>query len=103
MLPKVSTMQKLYVPFSNNLPAAVEINGHRLLIVCSQSADLASDLAAVGAKEVREVEVDDGELESAQALADLAAGINGGVVLTPPGISAGDMIANLQLELPWIH
>lgn len=96
-------MQKVYVPYKDDVPAAVYINGHRVLIVCSESKDIVADLPLPSDTEIREMEIAEDDATQSQVLADLAAGINGGVVVTPPGISAKDLIANLEQELPWIH
>ena len=85
------------------MPVAVEINGHRVLIVCAESQEVVADLPLPLNTEIRELEIAEDDAAQSQALADLAADINGGVVVTPPGISAQDLIANLEEELPWIH
>ena len=102
-LMRVRAMQKFFVPYTNNEPAAVEVNGHRLLILTSESDDLVHDLELLGGSEIREMDLSEDESEQSRVLADLAADINGGVVLAPPGISPRDMIENLAEELPWIH
>lgn len=94
-------MEKLFVPYTGNVPAALDIKGHRVLIISSQIEDIAKDLELVGGEEVREIELPDND--GTKVLADLAADINGGVVLTPPGVSPRDMIESLESELPWIH
>lgn len=97
-------MTVFFVPYTDNAPAPVSINGHRVLIVASDSEDIVQELSTIGADEIREIHVvkDDDE-EISQALAELAADIGGGVVLTPPGITPRVMIDNLSRELPWIH
>ena len=94
-------MEKLFVPYAaDNTPAAIEINGHRVLIVSTDPGEMKEELAIVGGTEVREFEYHDNE---PQALADLAASIKGGVVLAPPGVSVSAMITSLSAQLPWIH
>lgn len=96
-------MQKVYVPFHNNEPASVEINGHRLVIVCTESGDVPEDPSLLGGAEIREVDLADEDADQSETLLNLAAEVNSGVVITPPGISAEDLIANLRQELPWVH
>ncbi len=60
-------------------------------------------LTELGGDEIREVVLPDENLNQSQALIDLAASVNGGIVLTPPGVSPRAMILSLEHELPWIH
>lgn len=92
-------MGKVFVPYVDDQPAAVEVNGHRLLILTSLPEDMAEDLELLGGSEIREVQYSDEDT----MLVDLAANINGGVVLAPPGTSPRSMIDSLSAELPWIH
>lgn len=96
-------MSKLFVPYLNNAPAAVEIKGHRLLIVTTDSDDMVADLRSLGGNAIREIQLRDTTSDESAFLADLAACINGGVVLTPPGVRPSAMVKNLELRLPWIH
>lgn len=93
-------MTTFFVPYVQEKPAAVDINGHRLLILTSVADDLTSDLDKLGGTEVRTLEVQGNEQE---ALLSLAATIECGVVITPPGVPISTMIASLKRELPWLH
>jgi hypothetical protein len=96
-------MTVFFVPYSGDAPAAIEINGHKVLIVASDSEDIQTDLSLIGADDVREVYLGRDDEDISEVLADLAANVGGGVVMTPPGVSPSDMIDNLSRELPWIH
>lgn len=96
-------MAKLFVPFVDNYPAAVEINGHRVVIVSAESDEIIADLELLGGDEIREMELSGAEEEATEALAALAADVHAGVVLTPPGISPSTLIKSLEQDLPWIH
>lgn len=96
-------MSKLFVPYHDNAPAAVNIKGHRLLIVASDSDDMVADLNSLGGDSIREIHLRDSDSDETAFLADLAACINGGVVLTPPGVRPSIMLRNLEERLPWIH
>lgn len=96
-------MTRYFVPYIDNEPAAIEVNGHKLLIVASESEDMVNDLDLLGGAEIREVQLSEDDTEGSKILADLAANINGGVVLAPPGVSPRSMIQDLSEELPWIH
>jgi hypothetical protein len=96
-------MEKLFVPYSINGPAAVDIKGHRLLIISTDQDDMQESLPVLGGSEVREIDIADNGPDETTVLAELAAGINGGVVLAPPGIPLSTMLYNLERELPWIQ
>lgn len=97
-------MTKYFVPYTNeNIPAAIEIKGHRLLLLCTDETEMLDDLDIIGGETVRELNLKDNQEEQTEALADLAARVNGGVVLTPPGVSLERMIQSLETELPWVH
>lgn len=96
-------MDKFFVPYIDDSPAAIDINGHRVLIVTSEPDDMIPDLEILGGEEIREVQIFEDQDDESEELANLAATINGGVVLTPPGVRPRAMIENLEEELPWIH
>lgn len=93
-------MTIVFIPYEHNRPAAVEINGHRLLILATSREEFEGELSTLGADEVRQIELVGDETE---ALAELAASVQSGVVVTPPGIAVGDMMQSLKSELPWVH
>lgn len=93
-------MGKFFVPYNDNCPAAINIKGHKLLILASTEDELWQGLECVGGNKVREMTFFSDETE---LIADLAAKVKGGVVLTPPGMSVSAIIKNLEDELPWIH
>ena len=94
-------MSKFFVPFNQDEPAAVEINGHRLLLVASSEDELTAGLREIGGSEVREIELSPSNEES--VLRNLANTIHGGIVLTPPGVRVATMLSSLKAELPWVH
>lgn len=96
-------MTKYFIPYTQEIPAAIEIKGHRLLLVSTDEGELLDDLDRIGGDTVREINLRDDSAEQTAALADLAASVNGGVVLTPPGVSLERMIQSLETELPWVH
>ena len=96
-------MNSLFVPFTGNKPAAIEINGHRLIFVSTESDMLLNNLEVLGGNELREIESESNVDDSNGALETLAADIKGGVVLMPPGLSPQVIIANLEIELPWLQ
>jgi len=93
-------MGTFFIPFHDEAPAAVDIRGHRLLVVTSDLEDLVEHQNLVGADEIREMRVPEND---DHALALLAATAGGGVVITPPGVSVSAMLESLETELPWVH
>lgn len=96
-------MEKVYVPYLNDAPATISINGHRLVIVSKDSHILKKDLAAIGGDSVREIEIHNGLSDEALALADLAYTIKGGVVMAPKAMRLPAMIKSLEKQLPWLQ
>ena len=93
-------MIKFFVPYSNMDLAPVSIKGHRMLFLATEESELESDAADWGWDEIREIE---DSAEESEFLADLAAAIEGGVVVLPPGEHLSSVVEALQDELPWIH
>ncbi len=96
-------MEKFFVPYADGFPAAINIKGHRLLIVSTDEEDITESLVELGGNEIREVQAKEGSSDETQVLLELAAGIKGGVVLAPPGIALSTMITSLESELPWVQ
>ncbi len=96
-------MTKYFVPYSKDIPAAINIKGHTLLLVATAADEIVADLSKLGGDRVQEMILKDSPDEQTAALAALAESIKGGVVLTPPGISVSTMISSLENELPWLH
>lgn len=94
-------MGRFFVPYSGNIPAAIEIKGHRLLVVAASENDLAHNEQILGSDTIREFYLL--ENEEAETLAGLAKEVQGGIVLAPPGMSLTSMIVNLEHDLPWLH
>ena len=93
-------MSKLFIPYIDDSPAAIEIKGHKVLLLTTNLDSMEEELEVLGGNEVREMEIyDDGTAE----LAELAESISGGVVLTPPGVSVSTMINSLEQELQWMQ
>jgi hypothetical protein len=93
-------MTNLYVPYDGEIPAAIEINGHRLVIVSTSRDELEDDLQRIGGTEIREIEVPEDEN---RMLVDIASAVHGGVVIPPPGMTVESVIENLERELPWMQ
>lgn len=96
-------MATVFVPYTNDRPASIEIKGHRLIILAALQDDLIPDLFEVGGTEVRPLQLRDETEGQLQDLNELAECIRGGIVIAPPGVRARTMIKNLENELPWLQ
>lgn len=96
-------MADLFVPISKRKPKAVDINGHRLLILARSRAVLERDLKQIGADGVRRVE--DGASFGGQKkiLEKLAKESGGGIVIAEGRVRLERVIKSLESELPWIQ
>ncbi len=99
----LTIMKRFYVPYSGNQPAAVLINGHRMLILANSRETLEEDLAFFGADQVRQVQAGDSASEAQLVLGRLASSAKGGVVVAPSDVGLRDVIRNLESELPWLQ
>ncbi len=88
------------MPYSGETPAALEIKGHRILIVSTSPDEAIDGLEFTGGDEIREIDIQKNETD---ALSELALSIHGGVVLAPTGVEMSDMVHSLERELPWVH
>ncbi len=96
-------MGSLFVPYNNDLPATVELKGHKLLILTCEAGDLRRDLSKLGGDSIRELNLFNESPMESQIVANLAASVKGGVVIAPPGVRASQMLENLERELPWMQ
>ncbi len=93
-------MDKFFIPYSHGTPVAIEIKGHRLVLVGTDEDTMLDDLSLVGGDTIRELDLPD---DDKVTLADLAASVRGGIVMAPPGISLHSVLVDLETELPWVH
>jgi hypothetical protein len=96
-------MATLFVPFSGEEPAALDINGHRLLILSKSGEVFDESLNLFGADSVRELELGDTEEAQANLLQSISQVTHAGVVIAPSEISVEDLIRSLEGQLPWIQ
>jgi hypothetical protein len=99
-------MPKFFVPYCNDKPAAIEINGHRLVVLGCEKQELMHDLNLLGGDQVKEIFLSENldiEPTSQELLINLAESVQGGVVFAPPGVSVKAMLSSLKAELPWLH
>jgi hypothetical protein len=96
-------MESFFVPYTGKKPAAVCINGHRLVILSHEKDTLEEDLDLLGADRVKSVRLGQSEKDQEEFLGKIARQVDGGVVIAPSGIGLRDVIKNLETELPWLQ
>jgi hypothetical protein len=96
-------MAEIYIPYSGKKPAALEINGHKVIILSTNKEIFESDLEIIGADNVRPLKSADTPYGQEKALTALAKKTNAGVVLSPLGMELDELIKNLEHELPWVQ
>ena len=96
-------MESFYVPYTVKKPAAVCINGHRLVILSHEKDTLEEDLDLLGADRVKSVKFGKTDHDQEEFLGKIARQVDGGVVIAPSGIGLRDVIKNLETELPWLQ
>jgi hypothetical protein len=98
-----SSMTTLYMPYQNNRPLAITVNGHNLLIVTAdEDLLLTSEIMDVEyALPIEGVLEEEGKLD--ERLVEIAENENAGIVVAPTAIPIEDVIKNLELELPWLQ
>jgi len=97
------SMTRYYIPFSGRSPAALDINGHRLLIVSSDQRDIEESLALFGADTVKSIDRDLARDDGHVVLEKLADSIKGDVVIAPEDEPLEAILTDLQEELPWLQ
>ncbi len=96
-------MIQYFVPYSGKKPAAVLVNGHRLVILSHDQEVFEGALEELGADRLRKVKSGESEAEQQTTLAKIAASAEAGVVIAPREIQVHEVIKNLEFQLPWIQ
>jgi hypothetical protein len=96
-------MTTFYVPFKGNTPAALSINGHRLVILSKDKEAISTSLDLMGANRVRRVRSGPSEVDQAEALQRIGKAANSGVVIAPPDAPVEDVLRSLEVDLPWLQ
>jgi hypothetical protein len=96
-------MAKFFVPYTGNKPAALSINGHRLLILSKDRSVFDIGLDRLGATRVRRISIGDSQEEEELIMQQLAERGKCGVVVAPINVEVPDLIRNLEEQLPWVQ
>ena len=96
-------MSIYYIPYHGRKPAALVINGHRLVILSKDREALQEDLGLLGADKVKRIE-SEVEAEDNHSLIDsIAKNAKAGIVVAPSQTKVTEIIRNLEEQLPWLH
>jgi len=112
---RIGRMSTYFIPYTGEKPATIVINGHRLVLLCSDRRDLEDSLSLFGADSIRGLEeldsedVSDISFKEITSLGLLQVELTGnsfvqaGVVIAPEDIDIHQVVNNLAKELPWIQ
>ena len=96
-------MVKYFIPYVKDTPVAINVKGHKLLLLKTEEEGIEQDLAYLGGDSVKSLELAEDSVQLSSALTNLAESIKAGIVLTPRGVSVATMIKSLEHDLPWVH
>ena len=96
-------MARYFVPCTGKKPKATTINGHRLLILAEDREAFEQQLNLLGADTIKQVSINGSKAEERAKLTRLARSARAGLVIAPSEFNIGDVIRNLEAELPWIQ
>ncbi|WKZ56416.1 MAG: hypothetical protein QY326_06700 [Bdellovibrionota bacterium] len=96
-------MKQFYVPYSGKRPAALSINGHRLLILASDPTIMEGELEVFGADHVKRIDGGASKQEESKLIERLSRDAKAGVVIAPADIGLSELLRNLEHELPWLQ
>lgn len=96
-------MSTWFVPYKKSRPAPMTINGHRLVIVSPDKADLEENLSQFGGDRIKTIDLGLSEEDQKNEIERLAKSVNGGVVIAPENMGFDELLENLKEQLPWVH
>lgn len=96
-------MANLFVPYSGSNPAAVTINGHKLLILSRDKDELERNLDLINADHLLEIEGGESAEEQDELLYKLGQTIQGGIIIAPSEARMEEVLESLKSQLPWVH
>ena len=105
-------MKKLYIPFTGEDPAFVNVNGHQIVLVSRDARSLSAGLELIGGDTVHEVAANSLEnpvqffkdlFPKGKDLTDPAVPSAAHIVLTPPETEVWEVLRSLEMELPWVQ
>jgi hypothetical protein len=96
-------MERYYIPYKGSQPAAININGHSVLIVSSDRDALVEHLSEQGVDRFKVFDSAETPEEQVVQLAWLSNAVKGEVVVAPDFLSLKELVESLEGQLPWIQ
>lgn len=96
-------MFRYFVPYSGTCPTAIDINGHKLLIVSSDKSDIEECLDIFGADCIKTVDGGISRDDCHDTLERLAEEVAGDVLIAPEDAPLQETLLSLEQELPWLQ
>ena len=98
----VQSMSALFIPYLGNRPATIDVNGHRIVILAEERAQLEECLEAVGAERVFEVDPETFRTTE-EAVNGIAEATHARVITAPPDVNLLQLLDGLKYALPWVQ
>jgi len=96
-------MRKYFIPYNDDIPATVFVNGHRMVILSNDRQSFENEMGLLGANKLKQIRAGDSEAEDRIVLHRIATKAQAGVVVAPSEIALSDVLRNLEAELPWLQ
>ena len=96
-------MSIYYVPYSGRKPSAVEINGHRLVIITSNKKLLEEHLGSLGADSLKRVKSITEPEKDLKLIDRISRTAKAGIVFAPDEAPLSEVLKELEQQLPWLH
>lgn len=98
-----SAMGTLYVPYHNEQPSVIVVNGHRLLLLSEDSEAFFESERLRPIQSVREFSGEDPVYELEEQVLRHIPKYSAGLVVVPPELDIDEALESLEEELPWIQ
>jgi hypothetical protein len=92
----------IFVPYTDNKPATVEINGHKLVILAWEKDQLEECLDLVGGESVHSVD-DESFYSTDELVKGISLATSARVILPPQEMELSDFVLSLKQNLPWYN
>lgn len=96
-------MSVYYVPYSGRKPTAVEINGHRLVILTSNKKILLEHMDSIGADSLKRVKTLTEPEKDLKLIDRISKSAKAGIVFAPDEAPLSEVLKELEQQLPWLH
>ncbi len=95
-------METLYAPYLGEEPAAILVNGHRIVVLSTDQSALEERLPLFGGDSVHPLD-DAAEDNADDVIQRIAEATHAHVVVTPREVTVEDVLHSLEESLPWLQ